>query len=67
MASDDLINQRLGQYQISAVVDGTDSVVVLQARLPNGVAIDMRGVELRHIGEVIEAFGRLACSVSTTG
>jgi len=47
--------------------DATDSVVVLQARLPNGVAIDLRGVELRHIGEVIEAFGRLACSVSTSG
>ena len=47
--------------------DGMDSVLLLQARLPNGVAIDLRGVELRHVGEVIEAFGRLACSVSTSG
>jgi transposase len=39
--------------------------VSLQARLPNGVAVDLRGVEPRHIGEVIEALGRLRCSVST--
>ena len=45
-----------------------DDVVVtmdLQARLPNGVAIDLHGVELRHVGEVIEALGRLRCSAST--
>lgn len=39
----------------------------LQARLPNGVSVDLRGVEPRHIGEVIEALGRLRCSVSTKG
>jgi len=37
----------------------------LQARLPNGVAVDLRGVDPRHVGEVIEALGRLRCSVST--
>lgn len=40
----------------------------LQARLPNGVAIDLRGVQARNVGEVIEvieALGRLRCSVST--
>jgi transposase len=37
----------------------------LQASLPNGVAMDLRGVEPRHIGEVIGALGRLRCSVST--
>jgi transposase len=44
-----------------------DNVVTvgLQARLPNGVAIDLHGVELRHVGEVIEALGRLRCSAST--
>jgi transposase len=36
-----------------------------QARLPNGVAIDLRGVDARNVGEVIEALGRLRCSVST--
>ena len=41
------------------------AVMDVQARLPNGVAIDLRGVELRNVGEVIEAFGRLRCSAST--
>ena len=47
---------------------GCDTVVVaidMQARLPNGVAIDLRGVELRNVGEVIDALGRLRCSAST--
>jgi transposase len=39
--------------------------VSLQVRLPNGVAVDLRGVEPRCVGEVIEALGRLRCSVST--
>lgn len=39
--------------------------VDLQARLPNGVAIDLHCVELCHVGEVIEALGRLRCSAST--
>lgn len=48
---------------------GCDTVAVMdmQARLPNGVAIDLRGVELRNVGEVIEALGRLRCSASTKG
>ncbi|RZL47247.1 MAG: transposase [Variovorax sp.] len=41
------------------------AAVDLQARLPNGVAIDLHGIELRHVGEVIEALGRLRCSAST--
>src|SRR5262245_57216015 len=41
--------------------------VSLQARLPNGVAVDLRGVDPRHVGEVIEALGRLRCSASTKG
>jgi transposase len=48
---------------------GADTVTVtvmdIQARLPNGVAIDLRSVELRNVGEVIEALGRLRCSAST--
>ncbi|RZI74793.1 MAG: transposase [Pseudomonas sp.] len=50
------------------IQDCNDVVVTvdLQARLPNGVAIDLYGVELRHVGEVIEALGRLRCSASTT-
>lgn len=41
--------------------------IVLQARLPNGVAIDLHGVHARQIVEVIEALGRLRCSASTKG
>jgi len=41
--------------------------VSLQARLPNGVAVDLRDVDPRRVGEVIEALGRLRCSASTKG
>jgi transposase len=37
----------------------------LQARLPNGVVIDLREVDLRHAAEVIAALGRVRCSAST--
>ena len=47
--------------------NGIAAVMSVQARLPNGVAIDLQGVELRDVGEVIEAFGRLRCSASTKG
>jgi transposase len=41
------------------------AMMSLQARLPNGVAVDLRGVDARHVGEVIESLGRLRCSTST--
>lgn len=47
--------------------ESTLSMMVVQACLPNGVAVDLRGVHPRHIGEVLEALGRLRCSVSTKG
>lgn len=34
----------------------------LQARLPNGVAVELVGADLRQLGEVIQALGRLSCS-----
>ena len=37
----------------------------LQARLPNGVVLDLRELELRQAGVVIAALGRLRCSAST--
>jgi transposase len=40
-------------------------VLSLKARLPNGVAVELDEVEVRHIGDVIEALGRLRCSAST--
>lgn len=45
----------------------TPPVVQIQARLPTGVAIELCGIDVRHIGSVIEALGRLRCSVSTKG
>ena len=47
--------------------DDTHTGMALQARLPNGVAIDLRGVHPRDIGEVFEALGRLRCSASMKG
>ena len=46
---------------------GTDSAptMSLQARLSNGVVIDVRGCDLAQAGQVIEALGRLRCSAST--
>ena len=37
----------------------------LQARLPNGVVVDLRECDLRQAGEMIEALGRVRCSAST--
>ncbi len=39
--------------------------ICLQARLPNGVVVDLRECDLRQAGEVIEALGRVRCSAST--
>jgi transposase len=37
----------------------------LQARLPNGVVIDLRECDPPQVGEVIQALGRIRCSAST--
>jgi len=39
--------------------------VGLQAKLPNGVAVELRGVGPRQLAEVLQMLGRLTCSVST--
>jgi len=44
--------------------DDAAAALNLQARLPNGVAVDLRGLDARHLCEVIETLGRLRCSVS---
>jgi transposase len=50
----------------SAVQDvGVGRAMSLQARLPNGVALDVGGLDPRYVGELIEALGRLRCSDST--
>jgi transposase len=37
----------------------------LQARLPNGAVFDLRELDVQQAGVVIEALGRVRCSVST--
>ncbi|NUZ08669.1 IS66-like element accessory protein TnpA [Piscinibacter koreensis] len=37
----------------------------LQARLPNGVVVELRECDLHQAAEVIEALGRVRCSAST--
>jgi transposase len=37
----------------------------LQARLPNGVVVDLHECDLHQAGVVIEALGRVRCSAST--
>ena len=52
---------------MSAVTNDSRSTarMCLQARLPNGVVLDLRECDLLHAGAVIEALGRVRCSVST--
>jgi transposase len=52
--------------QAQANRDGVVEISIsVQARLPNGVSVDLGGVEPRRLGEVIDALGRVRCSVST--
>ena len=37
----------------------------MQARLPNGVVIDLRGCDVQQVSSLIEILGRLRCSTST--
>jgi len=37
----------------------------LQARLPNGVVVDLQCDDLQQLGKLIEALGRVRCSAST--
>jgi transposase len=40
--------------------------VSLQATLPNGVAVELRGIGQRQLTDVLQMLGRLTCSVSTS-
>ena len=42
-----------------------ESCLNLQARLPNGVVVDLGGCDLKNASQLIEALGRLRCSAST--
>ncbi|MDM0118079.1 transposase [Variovorax sp. J22R133] len=39
----------------------------VQARLPNGVVVDLRGCDMQQVLAMIEALGGLGCSDSTKG
>jgi len=39
----------------------------IQARMPNGVVVELAGCDLTQAGQLIQALGRLRCSGSTTG
>jgi transposase len=50
----------------TATIDNsTATLLCLQARLPNGVVLDLRELDPRHAHVVIEALGRVRCSAST--
>lgn len=44
-----------------------EPAICVQARLPNGVVLELGGCDVTRVGEVIEALGRLRCSASTKG
>ena len=43
----------------------TQPTINVQARLPNGVVLDLPGCDLSQAGQLIDALGRLRCSAST--
>ena len=43
------------------------STLSVQARLPNGVVVDLGSCDLEQASQLIEALGRLRCSASTKG
>ena len=45
----------------------TSSPMDLQARLPNGVVVDLRGCDLQQASSLLEMLGRLRCSASMKG
>lgn len=49
----------------SASASAVAARICLQARLPNGVVVDLREVDLRHAVDVIDALGRVRCSDSS--
>lgn len=50
-----------------AVPQPPEVMMSVQARLPNGVVLDLGGCDLQQAGKLIEALGRVRCSVSTKG
>ena len=53
--------------EATCVAPPLEASLDVQARLPNGVIVDLRGCGLQQAGQLIEALGRLKCSASTKG
>lgn len=51
--------------QLETPVSAAPQALSLQARLPNGVLVDLRCDDLPQLGKLIEALGRVRCSAST--
>lgn len=51
--------------QIEQSAPAPACTISLQARLPNGVVVDLGGCDLQQASQVIDALGRLRCSAST--
>lgn len=50
-----------------AVQQPSEVTVSVQARLPNGVVLDLGSCDLEQASKLIEALGRVRCSASTKG
>ncbi|WP_295540842.1 transposase [uncultured Pseudacidovorax sp.] len=50
---------------IEAPAAPAQAEVQLQARLPNGVVVDLAGCDLSQVCELVQVLGRLRCSAST--
>jgi transposase len=50
----------------SGATPASAPTICVQARMPNGVVVDLRGCDLGQAGQLIEALGRVRCSASTT-
>lgn len=51
--------------QLESLVPAAARTSSLQARLPNGVVVDLRCDDFQQLGQLIEALGRVRCSAST--
>lgn len=51
---------------VETSVPSAASTLSIQARMPNGVVVELAGCDLTQAGQLIQALGRLRCSGSTT-
>ena len=61
----DSAHSMLPAASASASASAVAARICLQARLPNGVVVDVREVDVRHAVDVIDALGRVRCSDSS--